>query len=1045
MTAKGPASTSEDFHPSGDADHSIDAFESKSQRLDDTTEAHFDATEQQVDREASQLPLEEPAFESAVEQETLEVSHDQHTPVQIQPLDHEESRTSEDDDGDISLVASPRMDNTASFGSSSHRRIDSMPPQKYDVDAASGLSASLASASLHSTIEEEEADLSVPQYDESASSSVFRSQFPTSQHDEHSDYLMPTIDKADLNFVDITLDGPADTNQLGGNMLEPPNPLARSTRTAEQIRRDSVSSQKLPAGTSEAPSQSEPAPPRVHASADELSPPRSPDHGDQRHAGRRSIEGRYRGRRSGPSSRAASPTRYPSPSPPDRTSFAPSRAHDSTPPASVPAQNGFTTTPAPVLLAADEDGNISVVSDLPVSPRTLPQAVPQEMAGGESLQAQDRAAEAPSQNASSAQFTQQRPSIQNHRAAASIPDEVAAADAVKTFEPPAMEHSSQDSSLPDGKASTSSAPGLSDKADQFDAKSRRKSSFAASTDPVESRTRMTTLPAKPKTEEMKHRADFERMMMAAKEGERKKREEEEERKRRRQDEQHQALGRWEKEILPSWSRARKDPELARLWWKGAPPSIRGRVWALAIGNPLMLPRNLLEQSEKKPVGKKDKRIEQIIPPRVLDQIDEDVQETLPSLKLFQANGPLHDDLIRLCRAFVLVRMEQVAELDVAGDADKAASRYQNASPLSRNVELPPISGVQEQAEPQDEYEVRGIDIYQPGLASLAAVLLVNMSINTAFIALLNLLHSKPWLKALYSLLPTVLPRNQSQTKKPSLVSASRGSAFTLAPKEKQIRGFERVLETLLADQMPKVYANFLARNVKLYRVVLRDWVSTLWSRWLDVDTVMRLWDAVLLDETDSMIYRVCLALVQTLESRLYVPDQEELESVLKGTSKAAIAIWRRDKDMRGELEVHAKCGLAAPRHSRNSISNAAVEASSPLPTVDGSESCSLASETASSSVSEAKDLPTITGATPPPRSSSLSQPHSQQSHVHLPHPSTSVEESSPEIDSETIMPRDYIYEQYAIREETVFDTLEAQQSWWKQSTLQRLLDRELSE
>ncbi|KAJ1018875.1 hypothetical protein NDA16_004678 [Ustilago loliicola] len=449
---------------------------------------------------------------------------------------------------------------------------------------------------------------------------------------------------------------------------------------------------------------------------------------------------------------------------------------------------------------------------------------------------------------------QPRLSAQNSRAAASISDEVEAADAAETSNTSASEHSEPaDSSLSvptiNGEATgSSSSPGLSDKADQVDGKARRKSSFAsaASNDPIESRTRMTTLPAKTKTEEIKHRADFERMMVAAKEVERKKREEEEERKRRRQDEQRQALGRWEKEILPSWSRARKDPELGQLWWRGAPPSIRGRVWALAIGNPLMLPRNLLEQSEKKAAGSDDKSIEQIIPPRVLDQIDEDVEDTLPSLKLFQANGPLHDDLVRICRAFVLVRMEQVAELDLAGDADKAASRHQNASPATRKADLPSVSGddaTTEQPEHEDEYARRGIDIYQPGLASLAGVLLINMSITTAFIALLNLLHTKPWLKALYSLLPTVLPPGvAATTAKPSLASVTRkaGNAYTLPPKEKAVRGFERVLETLLADQMPKVYANLLARNVKLYRVVLRDWVSTLWTRWLDVDTVFHL-------------------------------------------------------------------------------------------------------------------------------------------------------------------------------------------------------------
>ena len=980
-------------------------------------------------------------------------SQQQSRPVDVQHDIDETPHASdqEDDDGDISLVASPRSKNEASSLPSSHRRVDSVPPQKYAVtaDASSGLTATLATTSLQSTIEEEEVDISLPHHDGELRSELspatptpfhsFGMHFPPSQPQNELEILPTptTLDKADLSFVDITLDAPSEDVSLDSSNLDPLNPLAGSSRTAEQIRGDSVSSQKTSKQSATAATPSAEPSPSTTGSSQALSPPHSPDHGESLSTedadARESVEGRYRGRRSAASSRAASPSRSPSPGPSCRASFAQSKESASTQPtASAPSQTGLSVNPAPVLLAADEHGNISVVSNVPASPRTMSHSLPQRDAAARSETWQP----ADGQHNESATEQQSKPA-QNGRAGTSLSDEVEAAEAAQSSKArESTEDEAADSSLSvpatNGEATgTSTSPGLSDKADQVDGKARRKSSFASASgnDPVESRTRMTTLPAKPKTEEIKHRADFERMMMAAKEVERKKREEEEERKRRRQDEQRQALGRWEKEILPSWSRARKDPELGQLWWKGAPPSIRGRVWALAIGNPLMLPRSLLEQSEKKAAGSDNRLIEEIIPPRVLYQIDEDVEDTLPSLKLFQANGPLHDDLVHICRAFVLVRMEQVAELDGAGDADKAASRHQNASPATRKADLSSISreGVTgEQPEHVDEYERRGIDIYQPGLARLAGVLLINMSINTAFIALLNLLHSKPWLKALYSLLPTTLPPGvAATTAKPSLTSATRkaGSAYTLPPKEKSIRGFERVLETLLADQMPKVYANLLARNVKLYCVVLRDWVSTLWTRWLDVDTVMRLWDVVLLDETDSMIYRVCLALVQTLESRLYVPDQAELESALKGTNKAALSIWRRDKEASGELEVHAQRPLMAPLHSRSSISSSSTKQTPEATPADYPSSPPPASGTSD---------------TPPQRTTSLPKTNSADNFGNHPH----VDDS---IAYEEIMPRDYIYEQYGIKEEQVFETLEAQQSWWKQSTLQRLLDRELSE
>ncbi|CDR88507.1 uncharacterized protein SPSC_04334 [Sporisorium scitamineum] len=1000
------AASSDVMPPVDHADHAPQVDEAASQVSDHTEPADLDTQDK---RDAEIVDPTESVEESlttnnppptAAAAQPDQSTHSEHDSAQVGTPSASDAS---DDNGDISLVTSPKLNQNASAGDAStsfHRRIDSVPPQRYNVshNVSNGLSNALASTSLHTTLEEEEEDdLSVQQHeigaDISFGSGSSASHRPFGHETELASLPGPaTIDKADLNFVDITLDAPEPD---GPNMLEPTNPLAGSSRTAEQIRRDSVCSQSVQPSATMPPVDAEQdsvLAASASLSKHERSPPLSPDHGDT--SGSRSVEGRYRGRRSATTSRAASPARSPTPSPSAsrRASMAPSQEPVPGPPASSASlESRRSIVPAPVLLASDEHGNISVVSDIPVSPRTVSE-------GAQRLSTEPQQPDLAIEDASShntAARAESQASHSTNKVATSLSDEVTAADAAEASQ--ASEPDQGAITVPTNGNNSSlspNTPGLSDKADQVDAKQRRKSS-SASAEPVESRTRMTTLPAKPKTEEIKHRADFERMMMAAKEAERKRREEEEERKRRRQDEQREALARWEKDILPSWSRARKDPELEQLWWQGAPPSIRGRVWALAIGNPLMLPRNLLEQSEKKSAGSSKSPIEATIPPRVLDQIDQDVEDTLPSLKLFQANGPLHEDLVRLCRAFVLVRIEQVAELDVAGDADRAASRHQHASPLSPKSPLP-------DDDPQDEYARRGIDIYQPGLASLAAVLLINMSINTAFIALLNLLHSKPWLKALYSLLPSILPPASGSSpalpqRSLALTTRKPGSAYTLPPKDKAIRGFERVFETLLADQMPKVYANLLAHNVKLYRVVLREWVSTLWTGWLDVDTVMRLWDVVLLDETDSMIYRVCLALVQTLESRLYVPDQEELESVLRGTNKAALAIWRRDKQMRGELEVHAREGA---RNSRSSVSSATE--------VGGAEASST---TSLSSQGEA----------------------------------LGVHADSSKTDPDSILPRDYIYEQYAIQEHHVFHTLEAQKSWWKQSTLQRLLDRELSE
>lgn len=871
------------------------------------------------------------------------------------------SQAGDDTDGDIAGI------------SRSHARFESIAPQKYDLDDID--TKDLSKILSHQLTIDEEIDISHGGYDMSLASSSYGLSRPSSRSQQ--------LDRADLNFVDIAL---ADSESL-----DPHHPLSGSMKSAEQIKGDSFSSQAPPksptyetdhirAYLTRSESHQSNASDSLRVEDSDTSRPESwvgsaQGGADGRRVStgsasgdRKAVEGRYRGRVSRSSSRAASPGRDPG-----SASRRASTSHEATVDSPVEQSSGSAPPhtpsflrPAPVLVAGDDEGNISIAHDVPISPRTI--AAPESRSPRHSTHSDI------SHDAS-----------KGGNVAARSSAEIA-------------NHAARTSSVVDAETAQGKDAGLSDKADEGD----RKSSIASAT--VESRTRMTTLPAKTKAEEIKHRGDFEKMMMFAKEQEKKRQEDESERRRRKQDEQREALGRWERDILPSWTRARKDETLAELWWKGAPPSIRGRVWALAIGNPLMLPRNLLDQTLKRANTNGDS-LETVIPPNVLDEIDEDVQDTLPSLKLFQESGPLHSDLLLICKAFVLVRMEQVSGLDSAGDADRAAAKVQSTSPRPKSTPLPDTAtnSVDTYAGPEDVYAQRGIQIYQRGLAILAAILLINLPASTAFICLLNLINSKAWLKAIYSLLPVQLPDNSSTTILP-FKATHRGSAYNLAPKEKAIRGFERVLETLLADKMPKVYANMLARNVKLYRVVLRDWVGQLFGKHLDIDTVMRLWDVILLDETDSMIYRTCLAVVQTLESRLYVPDQEELESVLAGTNRAALHIWRRDKEPTGELMLHVPTSPRRP--SRASFSSHTTVKSPTTISAELNKQCS-----------------------PPPPLHNASDPH-------LNH--FGMSESD-------ILPRDYIYEQYGIKEDTIFDTLDEQEHSWKQSTLNRLLERELAD
>ncbi len=45
---------------------------------------------------------------------------------------------------------------------------------------------------------------------------------------------------------------------------------------------------------------------------------------------------------------------------------------------------------------------------------------------------------------------------------------------------------------------------------------------------------------------------------------------------------------WNTEILLNWVEFKNEKRTQQLWWHGLPPSIRGKVWKLAIGNELNL-------------------------------------------------------------------------------------------------------------------------------------------------------------------------------------------------------------------------------------------------------------------------------------------------------------------------------------------------------------------------------------------------------------------------------------------------------------------------
>ncbi|MXQ95989.1 hypothetical protein E5288_WYG022246 [Bos mutus] len=183
--------------------------------------------------------------------------------------------------------------------------------------------------------------------------------------------------------------------------------------------------------------------------------------------------------------------------------------------------------------------------------------------------------------------------------------------------------------------------------------------------------RPANLPAKPAEEAQKHRQQYEEMVVQAK-----KRELKEAQRRKKQLEERcrleESIGNavltWNNEILPNWETMWCSRKVRDLWWQGIPPSVRGKVWSLAIGNELNITHELFDiclarakerwrsfstggseaETEDAGFSAADREAS-------LELIKLDISRTFPSLCIFQQGGPYHDMLHSVLGAYTCYR------------------------------------------------------------------------------------------------------------------------------------------------------------------------------------------------------------------------------------------------------------------------------------------------------------------------------------------------------------------------------------------------------
>ncbi|XP_040885572.1 TBC1 domain family member 12-like isoform X2 [Toxotes jaculatrix] len=178
--------------------------------------------------------------------------------------------------------------------------------------------------------------------------------------------------------------------------------------------------------------------------------------------------------------------------------------------------------------------------------------------------------------------------------------------------------------------------------------------------------RPPNLPTKSAEETQRHRQQYEQMVAGAKRRELKEaqRRQQQMKERFRQEEViSSATLVWNQHILPHWDTMRWSRRARDLWWGGLPPSVRGRVWSLAISNELNITAELYEiflsRAKEKWTSLSETELEDDVSlsgrESSLELITRDISRTFPSLCIFQKGGPYHDLLQSILGAYTCYR------------------------------------------------------------------------------------------------------------------------------------------------------------------------------------------------------------------------------------------------------------------------------------------------------------------------------------------------------------------------------------------------------
>ena len=302
---------------------------------------------------------------------------------------------------------------------------------------------------------------------------------------------------------------------------------------------------------------------------------------------------------------------------------------------------------------------------------------------------------------------------------------------------------------------------------------------------------------------------------------------------------------WVNEIIPKWLEKKRDKNIKEYFYMGLPPSVRGRVWMLCLGNRFSITKEyyqiqvnnskeiLKKYKMKKDMSNKTDKTKSIyinkdnnidiekIDDNINEQNDSDeednksiikdkeksiniieldIERTFPYLGLFKGNSPMAEDLREILRVFVISR--------------------------------PDIGYIQ-------------------GLSFIAGILLLNMDKFKAFISLMNLILN-----------PIMLPFYKMDNE--------------------SIQQRLKLFKQVFYFNLPELCGHFDELGLLPENYFL-SWNMTLFTRDVNLELANRIWDVFMIEGIKA-IYSAAIVFLSHFEEKLMNMDFVEIMTCI-GTIK----------------------------------------------------------------------------------------------------------------------------------------------------------------